>query len=89
MRIHGSYDPIVFQTERKMRGPNKQTRKCVMSDRISDILRLMAEEANERTTVRDYVSKLYDVSLEVNIRVAEIMKGIRDGERERKAKEGG
>lgn len=60
-----------------------------MSDRISDILRLMAEEANERTNVRDYVSKLYDVSLEVNKRIAQIMEGIRDDERERKAKEGG
>jgi len=57
-----------------------------MSDRISQILRLIAEEANERTNVRDYVSKLYEVLLEVHSGTREVMIVIRDKERQQKAK---
>lgn len=77
MRIHGSYDPIVFQTERgrKIWNINPPTR-------IDEIIRLIQEEAKERKGFKDYAGKLYDVKLDVDLRVGMLVKSIQDRERD-------
>ena len=82
--MRGSYDPIIFKTERA----NKK-KGGIMPTRIDTIVKLILEEAKERTGFKDYCGKIYDVKLDVDLRIGMVVKSILDEEREKAKKEGG
>lgn len=60
-----------------------------MQSRIIEIIKLIQEEAKERAGLKDYVSKLYDVTLDVQLAVGQLMKLLKEQETEDAKKEGG
>lgn len=56
--------------------------------RMHMIIKLIQEEAKERTGPGDYISKLYDVQLDLDHRIGMILKAIREKETEDANKKG-